>query len=113
MRTRPIRTPQETANCVCYIPCEWGRNCVADISRPWAVKHRQHLGGGHLKKSKYAQLSFEENHRIVRKKAKVLEIETNSVYRKFMDLAYMSCLQNPSAEISPICYPSVSKELSK
>lgn len=30
MRTRPIRTPQGTANCVDFIPCEWGRSYVED-----------------------------------------------------------------------------------
>lgn len=28
MRIRPIRTPQGTANCVDFIPCEWGRSYV-------------------------------------------------------------------------------------
>jgi hypothetical protein len=30
MRTRPIRTPQEAANCVDFISCKWGRRYVED-----------------------------------------------------------------------------------
>jgi hypothetical protein len=55
MRTRPIRTPKETANCVYCIPCEWGRSYVEDTGRPWAVRlweHRQNLGGDHLEISR-------------------------------------------------------------
>lgn len=39
---------------------------------------------------------------MVWKEAKVLEIEMNSVYRKYIEATYMSCLQNPSAEIAPM-----------
>jgi hypothetical protein len=46
--------------------------------------------------------TFEETRQIVWKEAKVLKVETNSVYRKYMEAAYMSSILNPRTEISPI-----------
>jgi hypothetical protein len=44
------------------------------------------------------QDSFEENHYMLWKEEKILEIEANSVCTKYKEAAYMSCLQNPSAD---------------
>jgi len=79
--------------------------------------NRQNSEEGHLERSILAQHSFEKNHCIVLKEAKILEAEINSVYRKYKKAAYLSCLQNPinkpSTEISSIWYTPISKELSK
>jgi hypothetical protein len=65
------------------------------------AKFRRRSSGKRL-----AQHSFEKNHCVVWKEARVLEVEINSVYRKYKEAAYLSCLQNPidksSTEISPI-----------
>jgi hypothetical protein len=62
------------------------------------------------------QHSFEENHHIIWKEAKILEIEKSSAYRKYKELTYMWCLQNsisqPNTEILPIWYPLINRELS-
>jgi len=41
------------------------------------------------------QDSFEENHCILWIEVKVLEIERNSVFRKYKEATYTSCLQHP------------------
>jgi hypothetical protein len=51
MRTRPIGVPQKIADSIYRIPCECGRNYMAETGRPWAVrlsKHRRHLEVGYL-----------------------------------------------------------------
>ena len=120
MRTRPIRAPQNIANCVYSIACECGRSYTGETGRPLVVRlreHRQNLEEGHLERSKVVQDAFGENHHIVWKEAKSLETETNSVYRNYNETAYVSCLKmsisQPNTEISPVCYPLISKELSK
>jgi predicted GIY-YIG superfamily endonuclease len=118
-RTRPKRSPQETVNCVYSIPCQCGKSYTGETGRPWAVRlqeHRQNVEEGHLERSRLAQHSFEKNHCIVWKEAKILEVEINSVYRKYKEAAYLSCLQNPinkpSTENLPIWYILISGELS-
>jgi hypothetical protein len=56
---------------------------------------------GLLEKSKLAQHSYEEDHRIGWDEARVLEIESNSRYRKYKESAHMACLTNPRA--NPVC----------
>jgi predicted GIY-YIG superfamily endonuclease len=120
MRTRPIKAPQNIANCVYSIACECGRSYTGETRRPLVVRlceQRQNLEEGHLERSRVVQHAFGENHHIVWKEAKSLETETNSVYRNYNELANMSCLKNSiiqtCTEISPIWYPLISKELSK
>lgn len=107
-------------NCVYTIPCQCGKSYTGETGRPWAVRlgeQRQNVEEGHLERSRLAQHSFEKNHCIVWKEAKILEVEINSVYRKYKEATYLSCLQNPinkpSTEMSPIWYTLISKELSK
>jgi hypothetical protein len=98
MTMGPVMAPQETGNCIYSIPCECGRRYIGETGRPWAVRfreHRRNLEEVHLERSKCAQHSFEENCQIIWKEAKILETETNSPYRKYKEVAYMSCLQNP------------------
>jgi hypothetical protein len=106
-------------NYVCTVPCQCGKSYTGETGRPWAVRLGENMQNveGHLERSRLAQHSFEKNHCIVWKEAKILEVEINSVYRKYKEAAYLSCLQNPtnkpSTEISPIWYTLISKELSK
>jgi hypothetical protein len=97
MTMGPIRALQENGNCIYSIPCECGRSYIGETGRPWAVRFREHRRNleVHLERSRYAQHSFEENCQMIWKEAKILEIETNSIYRKYKEVAYMSCLQNP------------------
>lgn len=51
MRARPIGAPQRIADTIYSIPCECGRNDIAETRRPWAVRlrdHRLHLEVGCL-----------------------------------------------------------------
>jgi hypothetical protein len=72
---------------------------------------------GHLERSILAQHSFEKNRCIVWMEAKILEVEINSVYKKYKEAAYLSCSQKPinkpNNKISPIWYTLISRELSK
>ena len=60
---------------------------------PWTVRlreHRRHLEVGHLERSRLAQHSFEENHRLLREEAKILETEMNPVCRKYKKETYVA-----------------------
>jgi hypothetical protein len=71
--------------------------------------HRHNLKEGLLEKSKLAQHAYEEGHRVVWDEARILEIESNSRYRKYKELAHVACLKTPisqfSLDISPIWIP--------
>jgi predicted GIY-YIG superfamily endonuclease len=70
------------------IPCECGRSYIGETSRPLAVRlreHRHNLQQGLLEKSKLAQHAYEEDHRVGWDDARVLEIESNSRYRKYKE----------------------------
>jgi hypothetical protein len=71
---------------------------------------------GHFERSRLAEHSFEENHRVLWEEAKILETEKNLVYGKYKEAAYMACLQHPISrpilEISPIWHPLIRNELS-
>jgi hypothetical protein len=72
-------------------------------------EHRHNLKEDLLEKSKYTQQPYEEGQRVSRDEAKILEIESNSRYRKYKDFAHMVCLTNavsqPNLEMSPIGFP--------
>lgn len=56
MRTRLISAPQKIADCIYSIPCECGRNYMAETGRPWAVRcreNRRHVAGGYLENPDY------------------------------------------------------------
>jgi hypothetical protein len=80
-------------------------------------EHRHNLRAGPLQKSKLAQHAYEEGHRVGWDEARILEIESNSRYRKYKISAHMACstdpISQPSFEISPIWVPLVSKDVSK
>jgi hypothetical protein len=75
-------------------------------------EHRHSLQQDLLEKSKLAQHAYEEGHRVGWDDARVLEIESNSRYRKYKESAHMACLINPvsqpSLDISPIWIPFIS-----
>jgi hypothetical protein len=120
VRTRPKSDPQQTANCVYSIPCEYGRNYTGETGRPLAVcihEHRHNLKQSLLEKSTLAQQAYEEGHRVGWDQASVLEIESNSRYRKYKESAHMTCLINPisqsSLEMYPIWIPLINQEVNK
>jgi hypothetical protein len=119
MKTRSERYPQQTAKSICSIPCECGTSYIGETGRPLAVRlreHRYNLKEGLLEKSKLAQHTYEEDHRVGRDDARILEIESNSRYRKYNKSAHMACLTNPtskpSLDISPIWIPLMNNEVS-
>jgi hypothetical protein len=82
---RPEREPQQTARWVCSISCECGRSYVGETGRPLTVRLREHrhpLKDGLLEKFKLAQHAYEEGHKAVWDKARILEIESNNGHRK-------------------------------
>jgi hypothetical protein len=70
-----------------------------------------------LEKSKLAQHSYEEEHRICWNEAKVLQIEPNTIYRKYKESAHMSLLEHPisqpSVDISPVWTPVITTEIKR
>jgi predicted GIY-YIG superfamily endonuclease len=120
MKTRPERDPQQTARGVYSIPCECGISYIGETGRPLAMRlceHKHNLKEGLLEKSKLAQHAYEEGHRVGWDEAGILEIESNSRYRKYKESAHMACLNNPisqpSLDISTIWIPLTSDEVSK
>jgi hypothetical protein len=79
-------------------------------------EHRHSLKEGLLKKSKLAQHAYEQGYRVGWDDDRILEIESNSRYRKYKESAHMVCLTNPisqpSLDISPIWIPLMSNEVS-
>jgi hypothetical protein len=53
-----------------------------------------------LKKSKLAQHAYEEGHRICWNEAKVLQIESNTTYRKYKESVPMSLVDHPISQPS-------------
>jgi hypothetical protein len=95
MRTRLERYPQQTAQCVCSIPCEFGRGYIGETGRPLAMRlreHRHNIKEGLLEKSKLAQHAYKEGHRVGWDEARILEIESNTRYRKYKKSSHMACL---------------------
>jgi hypothetical protein len=66
-------------------------------------EHRHNLKEGLLEKSKLVQHVYEEGHREVWDEARILEIDSNSRYRKYEESAHMACLTDlisqPSLDI--------------
>jgi hypothetical protein len=75
------------------------------------------LTKGLLEKSKLAQHAYEEGHKICWNKARVLQIEPNTTYRKYKESAHMPLLDHPisqpSLDISPIWTPVIAAEIKK
>jgi predicted GIY-YIG superfamily endonuclease len=89
------RDPQQTAQCVYSIPCECGRSYIGETGRPLVVRlreHRHNLQQGLLEKSKLAQHANEEGHRVGWDEARILEIESNSKYKKYKESEHMAYL---------------------
>jgi hypothetical protein len=120
MQTGTVRDAQQTKQCVYNIPCDCGRCYIGETSRPLEVRIKQHkynLTQGLLQKSKLAQRSYEEGHRICWNEAKVLQIEPNTTCRKYKESVHMPLLDHPISErnldISPIWTPVITAEVKK
>jgi hypothetical protein len=88
MKTRPESDPQQTAQYIYSIPCECVRSYIGETGRPLAKRlrgPRDNLKEGLLEKSKLAQHAYEEGHRVGWDEAVILEVESNSRYRKYKD----------------------------
>jgi hypothetical protein len=86
MKTRPEGDPQQTAQCVCSIPCECGRSCIGETGRPLVVRlreQRHNLQQSLLEESELAQHDCEEGHRVGWNEAKILQVESYSRYWKY------------------------------
>jgi hypothetical protein len=120
MKARPEGDPQQTAQCICSISCECCRSYIGETGRTlamWLHEHRHNLKEVLLEKSKLAQHAYDEGHKVGWDEARILEIESNSRYRKYKESAHMACLTNPisqpSLNISPLWIPLISNEVSK
>jgi hypothetical protein len=101
-----------------YIPCECGRSYIGETSRPLGIRikeHKHNLKQGLLEKSKLAQHSHEEGHRIKWDEAKAIQKEPNTTYRKYKESAHMAYVENtiiqPSLELSPFWLPIIREEI--
>jgi hypothetical protein len=81
----------------------------------WLCEYRHNLKDGLLEKSKLVQYAYEEGHRVGWGEARILEIESNSRYRKYNESVHIACITNPisqpSLDISPIWIPHISNEV--
>jgi predicted GIY-YIG superfamily endonuclease len=72
-------------HCIYSIPCECGRSYIGETNRWLGIRikeHKHNLKQGLLEKSKLAQHSYEEGHRIKWDEAKAIQKEPNTIYRK-------------------------------
>jgi hypothetical protein len=118
IKTGPVRDAQQTKQCVYSIPCDCGRRYIGETSRPLEVRikgHEYNLTEGLVEKSKLAQHAYDEGHKICWNEAKVLQIESNTTYRKHKESAHMSLTEHPfrqpSLDVSPIWTPVITAEV--
>jgi hypothetical protein len=118
MKTRPVGDRQQMAQCIYNIPCECGRSYIGETGRPlamWLHEHRHNFKEGLIEKSKIVQHAYEEGLRVGWDEARILEIESNSRYGKYKELAPVVCLTNPirqpSLNVSPIWIPLIGSEV--
>jgi hypothetical protein len=64
------------------------------------LEHTHDLKEGLLENSKLAQHAYEEGHRAIWDEARILEIESNSRFKKYKETALMTCLTNPIGQPS-------------
>jgi hypothetical protein len=93
---------------------------MGETIRPLEVRMKEHkysLTQSLLEKSKLAQHAYEEGHKICWTKARVLQINPNTRYRKYKESAHMCLLDHPisqpSLDISPIWTPVIAAEINK
>jgi hypothetical protein len=85
---------------------ECGRSYIGETGRPLAVglrEQRRNLKEGLLEKSKLAQHASEQGHKVGWDKARILDIESHSRYRKYKEATHMACsinrISQPSLDI--------------
>jgi hypothetical protein len=120
MKTGPVRVAQQTKQCVYSVPCDCGRCYIGQTSRPSEVcikEHKYNLTQCLLEKSKFAQHAYKEDHKICWNTTKILQIEPNTIYRKYTQSAHESLLEHPisqpSLDISPIWTLVITAEVQK
>jgi hypothetical protein len=88
---------------------------VSNVTMPILQEDKNNLKEGLLEKSKLAQHAWDEGHRVGWDETRILEIVSNSRYRKYKESAHMVCLTNlisqPSLDISSIWMPLTSSEV--
>jgi hypothetical protein len=86
------RDLQEMAYCIYSIPFECDRSYISKTGRPLAMQlheFRHNLKEGLLEKSKLSQNVYKEDHRVGRDEAWMLETESNSSNRNYMESVHM------------------------
>jgi hypothetical protein len=80
-------------------------------------EHRYNRTQGLLEKTQLTQHVYEEGHRICWNEAKILQIEPNTIHRKYKESAHMSLLDHPiiqpSLDISTIWAAVITAEVKK
>jgi hypothetical protein len=125
LETIPMSGPfsklfQNEKQCVYNIPSDCGRHYIVVTSRPLEVcvkEHKYNRTQGLLEKSKLAQHAYKEGQKIWQKEAKVLQIEPNTIHKKYEEYAHMSLIDHsisqPSLDISPIWTPVITEDVRK
>jgi hypothetical protein len=102
-KTGPVRDAQKRKRCLNNIPCDCGRCYIGETSRPLKVRikeHKYNFAQSLLEKSEFVQHAYKEGHKIRWKEVKVLQIEPNTTYRKYMESAHMSLTDHPISQPS-------------
>jgi hypothetical protein len=120
MKTGPVRDAQQTKQCLFSIPCDCDRCYIGERSRPLEVlikEHKYNLTQSLTEKSKLVQHACQEGHKLCWNKARVLQIEPNTTYRKYKESAHMSLMDHPisipSLDIYPMWTPVIAAEIKK
>jgi hypothetical protein len=101
MKTGLLRDAQQTKQRVYSIPCDCGRCYIRETGRPLEVRieeHKHNLTQGLLEKSKLAQHAYEDGQKLGWNEAKVLQIDSNTTYRKYKESAHMFLIDHPISE---------------
>ena len=111
----------KSKNCIYSIPCECGKRYIGKTFRPLQRRENEQKGNttnGEIDKSKIAEHSWEQKHRLQWDKASIISNKENSRFRKFKESAFIHCtdhvISQPSIVISPkwlsIIIPEIKKE---
>jgi hypothetical protein len=68
-------------------------------------EHRRDLEELHLERSRESLHAFDEDDLIVCNPDKILRVEKTRVYKKYNEVAYMSCLKDPISQLSVAILP--------
>jgi hypothetical protein len=112
MKTKPKNETEETKNCIYSIPCKCRKKYIGETGRPLntrITKHKCNTRMGEISKSKIAEHSRNEDHRIQWNKVEIMHKEEKRIIRKLKKSVFKrtteQAISQPSIEVSYIWLP--------